>query len=495
MQTRTSLPIEMVKSFSSKELRRFAVFIESRYFNADKDLKVLLEKIIYYCLKTEKFTPEIALKVYNALFKEKQVELNKNQQSLLNKKLNKLLRLSELFLMNETLQEKEHLKNELLIPQLIKRKQNLLFNRILKKETKELDEEKKQGIEYHKRQLKLQEGLQKYNYIKNLEETKDNFDKLQYHFDVSFILSKLSYHLSKLSILDRYPSRKFDFSSFNALEKFFILPQYKEIPLIKIYLLSIRLALKKDIETYNLLTDLLIKNNNTIPKKFLKPFYTILSNYCAKQMRKGNLEFYKHALNVYKEMHKNDLLIKDNAIREGLLKNIVTLSCYSKDFNWAKKILKKYINYVDINIRESVRYFNEGIISFNQQNYSTALIQFNKVENINDVYNIGVKIYRIKCFHEVDKYFDPATEQMTETIRIFLNRTNKLSDYIVESISNFILIFKRIYKLKYIQDKAEKKITIKKDILNIKRSLANFNLISDKIWLYEKIVELENFTT
>lgn len=490
MQKRIKLSIEMLKSFSTKELRGFAVFVESRYFNPDKDLEILLKKLVYYCCKNKRdFSEEVELKVYNSVYSVKLKKISKEQRDALNKKLNKLLRLSELFLMNETLKEKEHLKNELLIPELIKRRQNLLFERILTKESKELDTIKQKGIDYHKRQHRLQEGIQKYNYIENLD--KDNYSKLDYHLDICFLIEKLSHHLTKLVLSKWYPDRKFDFSQFMAVESFVNLPQYKKHPIIKIYLLSIQLVKNEKFKTYKFLFDELKQHIEVIPGEFLKPFYTILSNYCNKQIRKGSLKYNKHALDIYKHMHEHNLLLKDNAIRVGLIKNIVTLSCYAQDFIFANEILKTYIKYIKLSLKNCILCFNKAIISFHQCHFNQTLKYLNQVVKIDKMHNLIRKIYLLKCFYEIDKNYEREIEQEPENLRIYLVRTEGFSSYIKDSIKNFIAIYKTLYNLKCKLNTHSKK-EILQDLIQIKEKMNSFDFIGEKYWIEEKIGEIEN---
>lgn len=84
-QTRISLLIELLKTFSAKELTAFTKFVESEYFNENKKLVLLLKKIKRYALTTEKFTPEIQLKVYEDTYSEtplNQKELTKKQSNI-----------------------------------------------------------------------------------------------------------------------------------------------------------------------------------------------------------------------------------------------------------------------------------------------------------------------------------------------------------------------------------------------------------------------------
>jgi len=265
-KTRVYLSVELLKSLSKKELEGLAYFTENKYFNTDKDLTALLKQLKKYAFQKEKFSPEIQLKVYTAVFKDfdtKQKELTKKQKDYLTNKLNSLLRLAEQFLMVDAMQGKEQYKFELLYPKLI-----------------------------DKKQFKLQEIKLDYLFQEGLIIKEDNYDELQYHLDIKYLIEKLKYHLAQVNIKDNFVNKQYDLTSFDIIQPFLTQPKYADIPLVKLYLLNIDLVVKQDDNIFRNLLNTLINQNEVIPESFLKIFYTILSNYCVLQIGRGKLDFH-----------------------------------------------------------------------------------------------------------------------------------------------------------------------------------------------------------
>lgn len=485
--TRVFLSIELLKTFTQKEMNGFKLFIANKYVNADSDLTTLLKHLIRYALNAKQFTLQLQIKIYNQLFGQidkKQATLNKKQSGLLVNKLNKLLRLAEKFLMMETLKTEEHFKSELLFPQLIERKQLLLYKRHLNKDKKQLDKEIKRDISYYSRQYKLQESIFSYLFNEGLLLKEDNYDTIQYHLDMQYLLQKLSLHLGQLTLTKRVENKNYDFSSFRLLKPIYSIKTYNENPLIQICLQNIDLVETENEDTFNTLINILAQNQGLIHASFLQPFYTNLSNYCAKKIRNGRTDYYKNLTTIYKQMWRSNLLVIDDLIDVGLLKNIVIVSCRAKEFEWVHQFIEEYKNYVHKKVRDSVYYYNLGVIDFNKGNYEYAHEKFTLVRKINDTYEIDLRIFVLRSLYETEKEYYEATDQSFDSLKTFFSANKKLSKTDKAAYLNFITIFYDLYKYKH--------RVSSKSINSIKDKLNSLEVVQLKNWLLTKIEKIEN---
>ncbi len=493
-KSRLVLCVELLKSFEKDELNRFFTFINSPYFNTNKKLCQLLKMLRMYALDSLKFSEGIQLKVYQQVYgaSKSQNNISEAEKKNLNKLLNKLLSLAEEFLVIEELKLKSESKHELLFPALIKRKQMVLYNRRLKAIQRELDNEKKQGVDYHTKQYHLQQYKEGLWFTEDRLTRKDNYDELQYHLDVKYLLEKLQYHLAKITLLKIYPGKTFDFKPFKAIKNLLNLSNYQKNPLIQLYLLNIDLVEKDDDETYLALFSQLKMYLDTIPAAVLKPFYTNLTNYCGVQIMKGNTDFYQNLYNIYQDMHAGNLYMRDDVITTRLLKNVITVGCYVKAFSWANEILEHYIPYVKNNIRKSVLNYNKGIIMFNQQKYNQALNYLKEVSKIDDIHDIGLRIVILQCFYETDVNYELSTQQSIESIKAYFINNKKLKEETKFTYINFINVFNSLYKFKDLPNKSEKQLKIKNVLPKIKNTIINEKAMRGRQWLLYKVNEIES---
>lgn len=268
------------------------------------------------------------------------------------------------------------------------------------------------------------------------------------------------------------------------------MPQYEKNILIKLYLLSIELVENRTDEIYYELERLVKKNRDNIPTNFLKPFYTNLSNYCVKMLRKGRLQFYESLLKVYKEMHYNNVFISYNIIRVGLLKNIITVCCYNRKFSLAKNWLDNYINYVDARSKKSVYVFNQGVIEFSKGNFGIAHSLLVQVKKINYTHDIALRIYVLKCLYETEKKYNDSTKQSLESTYLFFSQNKTMVITEKKSYQNFIKILLKLYKLKNYSNNKDRILQIKSKLPNLIKHFNSMKLIQSKHWLLKKIEEL-----
>jgi len=484
-QTRISLLVELLKTFKDKELIAFTKFVGSAYFNEDQKLIFLLKKLKQYALNAEKFIPEIQLKVYEATFCDKplkQKELNKQQYDFLKNKLQKLLRLAEQFLSIENFKAKKNTNSEFLYKTLIDRNQEKLYQRRLNSDLKAVDEKSKKDVSYYSTQYKYQEA-KLYHFVKFGRISKeDNYDELNYYLDIYYILEKLKYYLAQLSLKKLFQNKNYKNFSLEFIDSLLKVPAYAANPIIQTYICNINLVETESDTAYQLLLDTLATNEHKLPALFLRVFYSNLTNYCSAQIKRGNVLYYKKLFEIYKLMFEKDLLNTYNSTNISILKNIITVSCFVKEFDWANNMLERYKKFIPTKIRESVFCYNKGVIEFNQHNYSLAQQWFLKVDKINDTFEIGLRIFMLQCIFEIEQDYSDGTKQSFESTKQFFKRNKQLANINKKSYLNFVKIFTYIYQSKH--------KTIKMQSSEILEKLNKLEVVHKKQWLLNKIEEL-----
>jgi len=491
---RVSIPFQLLKTFTEKELINFEKLLNSGYLSERESLNKLLSILKKRVLHHPSFTSGLQYVVYKELYSKEKIEakLQPAQSKKLNRFMNELLTAAEKFLMFERIKQTEEHNPLLLFPELINRNQLLLYRKRIKATEKKLSNVKKQGLEYHNQCFYIQKEKARLNFLSNTLAKEDNYDELEYHQDVIYLLLKLRYQLAKATLKRRYAHKNYNDKSFIALKYLINLPKYQQNPLIKLSYLNVKLLESDNESIFKELLNIIKEKQNFIPANFLKPFYTNLTNYCVKQEAKGKLEFTKYTFKIYNSMHEGNLLT-DNTISIGLLKNIITIACRVSEFDWAIDKLAYYISYVPKAIRDDVFKYNSGIIMLNQGNYREALNLFAKVKKINDTYDLGLRVAQLQCFYEAGNCYEIGTTQITESLRVYINTNKKLVTRQKTAYLNFITTFNKIYKFKGILDRNSSEISIKKALPKLKDTLSHYELIREKRWLLQKIEALINY--
>ncbi len=480
------LCIELLRTFSKKEIENLSHLVSCRYFNTDRYVVDLLKVLSKYNLKNISLDNEFQCTLYESIFPhlpKPTGKLSKNEGSQLNRKMNALLRLTEQFLMIQSLEEDTVVNNELLYPQLIERQQSLLFNRHINKVQKMLNCQLVNGMDYHEQQYKLENHIINYQDSMNKSPSLENLASLEQHLDVYYLLYKLEIHLAVLSVLRVSSKKEYDFSSMIATETLLELAQYAHHPLITVYKVNINLEKEKADKAYFHLLELLNKYENEIDSNRLRSFYTNATNYCIGQIRTGNQAYSQHLFKLYKTMHHKDLLIDNGVVSIQILKNIIIMACREKAFEWAEMVIQYYKEFIPLSIRKSICQFNYGTIAFHQKQYETAHDKFIQVDKINLSYDINTRILLIKCLYEKEKAYNEYTMTAFRSTEKFFKNNKELPGQHKKAYKNFIQILINLYRVRY---KAGKRT-----LEWVKDKLEQQKVNIDKRWLLEKIKELE----
>lgn len=484
---RPFLCIELLNTFSKKELDSLSEIASCQYFNTDKYVIKLLETLKKSVLGKRTFTPDVQVSVYKKVFSvlpTSKKTLNKKEKGILNVKMNVLTRLAEKFLSIQTLEQDESYKCDLLYNKLLERKQFWLFNRHIAKDKKLLTKKTKKE-DYYKHFYKLEKTIFDYLHLDGKLVKKDNIPDIDYALDVNYILRKLSLYAAALSLKNASAQKKYNFSTINAIGPLLDLPQYAQNTHIALSRLSYELMETQSSEVYLDLLESLDKFADSVPTLAQKNYYSVATSFCAGRIRKGELDYTQDMFDLHKVMHKKNLLIENGVMPIRILKNMITMGCQTENFEWSEEILEYYYPFIRENVRESVYQYNMGMIAFHQKKYDKAHDKFIQVNKVDIAYDINVRVLILKCLYEKEKEYDEYTMQSFRSADKFF-RTNKiLTEQNKKGYINFINILINLYNIRH----GDTKVSID----DIAEKLTQQALNSDKRWLLAKIEELKGY--
>jgi len=123
--------IELLNSFTEKEIKGLEYFVSCHHFNTDPFVVELLKTLQKNILHKRTFDDAAQRLVYEKIFAEKVSVKNWNdkKKKVLSAKLSLLTRLAERFLSIEALHENAAYRSDLLYQKLLDKRQFKLFNR------------------------------------------------------------------------------------------------------------------------------------------------------------------------------------------------------------------------------------------------------------------------------------------------------------------------------------------------------------------------------
>lgn len=479
------LVIELLESFTKKELERLDRFCNSIYFNTDKYATKLLSILVKKILHKEIDNNILHFRIYSSLFDDLpqpgKKSLDKKQKALLNAKMSALTKLAERFLTVEALENSDKNRCELLLDALFEKKQFRLHKKHIKKEgtglnSKFIDYEYF-DILYLLEDQKLQDAYYNGRWIKD-----DNLNDVTRSLDLMYLSKKLTYTIAGLSYNRVKAHKKYDQSIIEHLNTgFFDHINYKKYPSIILNIANAQLMINESRKAYEDLLELLEKYGDKISNFYINSYYNVAITFCIEQIKKGKTEYYTQYVELTKKLEEKNLLFT-NAFSIQKLKNIVMIGCRANEFDWVIEIIENSRPHINKPIRKEVMNYNLGFVAFQKKEYEKCIEHLLEVDNFSISYDLSKRFILLKSYYELDKHYQEPTAQVFRSIEIFVLRNKLINSKDKKYHKNFINLAYNLYRYKH----REGKMNLDK----LKAKLENAELISNKAWLKEKIEEL-----
>lgn len=474
--------VELLKSLSKSELTDLRSFVTCDYHNTDVQIVHLLEALRRNVIHKEEFDDAAQCTVYRFTFPEKAAPkktLTSAQKGSLLTKMTFLLRLVEKFLMNEELKQNGACKTELLYPQLLQRKQFALFSRNMTRDNKTLNAKTTKGVKDYAQRFNMKAVTLDYLLQKELLIKEDNLPELIESLDIYYLINKLEFHVMCISLTNFSAQKSYDYAPMEAVSPLLNLPQYANHPLIHTYQVAADLLKNGTFELYEKLIELLDTHDESIADNDLSNFYEIAIGFCTKKIKKGHSKYYQQIFDLFQIMDSKNLLTEGNFMQVGKLKNIITVSCKVREFDWAKETIEKYHTNLEKAHADNVYHFNMGLVAFYKNDFKTALSHFIRVEKFNLAYDMDCRVMLLKSHYELDGEYDERTIRTFLMSERFIQGHKGLIIRDKKAYKNFVRILINIYNTRHNAGK----MTPEK----VQRKLEKLEFVSDKQWLEEKI--------
>jgi len=174
-------------------------------------------------------------------------------------------------------------------------------------------------------------------------------------------------------------------------------------------------------------------------------------NYCIRQLRKGNEEYVKYQLDLYKIMLEHNLLIEDEHLSAQHYKNLVRLAARAREFEWGLYVTEHYKNLVPTSHRQSYYYFNHAVLAFHQKKYEQVLEYLLPIQDLHLLDHINLEMLYIKTYYAIIRqspqlkiaYLDVLRDKM-HAFRLYLLRNERQTQINIQSYKNFLIHLKRL---------------------------------------------------
>lgn len=285
--------------------------------------------------------------------------------------------------------------------------------------------------------------------------------------DKFYYLQRLTYAcgmLDREAIFSTHYDCKLPPAWFEHLEE----QQYFNEPLLLMYRTIWQMLAQPDAEQH---FDRLVELLGSMPKHLaLRTPYLSAINFSLRKIRQGKLEFISKALHLYETGIANNILTQeDGSLSPWTLTNVVKLALRQERYAWAKQFMEDNIHRIPPAFRDNALAYNLAEYYYYTQLFDRAKETLFQVE-FNDInYYLGARVILAKIYYE-EQDTEPLLSLLA-SFNIFLKRNKALSSNIKNSYLNFCKILSKLTLQR--AGKTEK----------IRQQIANTLLLNDREWL------------
>lgn len=466
--------IDLFKTFSKDEIRDFADFISSPFYNRRRGVLNLYKLLILHYPDFENLDKA---KIYTGLFPGK-----KYNDATYRVLLHYLSELTEKYITIKKFYGNKpeynfHLKDALTERNQFKQAGKILAESLRDFQNLNIEAAERMYLNYRLHNEKLM-------FLSNTSASV--FDKFLHNADLDTVFENLQdFYVYKtmsvyLNILNLRAIFKKDYQRtyFERVLSLITKEYCKEKPEIGIYYNLIKMIIEIDGEPYYREVLKILRNPlNTIHHTQLMEVYINLENYCTKMIREGESKYLKERFTLFKEELKSKIYLVEGFMPTVLYRNIVLSGLELKEYDWVMDFMRLYKKELHSDFRENTSNYCLALYGFHNKKFEDALKILAKIEYDEHYLKIDVKILQLMIYYEMEQM--EGLVSAMEAFRQFLAKNDLIPDNRRSIFENFHKYLSKLIALYYRTDPAK--------LQNLKvRILKDKNCIN-KNWLIGKL--------
>lgn len=481
--------VDILRTFSNDELKKFGEFLNSPYHNKNKKAVKLFEVLSEHHpgYSNKNLSKE---NIFKLIFHDGTSGKQFNDASVRNL-LSDLLLLSEKFLSFQRFEEDGFDFNEKCLRELNDRKLTAVFERKLKSAEDQLRTGEFSGEEHFYKRYLLQE-LKSFNrqFTDNLRLYKDEslanaFQYLSYFYLIrsfkiyNFFQFQKQYNINQPRGFLSDVLRNIDVENLlkqgeNTVDK--------DSQILKVYYsMYMSLSNPEDDGYYFRYRELLTMNDHYFSPLEKYGLYVCLTNSCVQKIDLGKEQFFKECFDVYKLMfEKNVFAAYPGFFSMTTFSAIVNTGIAAGEYDRIEKFIEEFADKLNPEHKEDAVTYSLAQLNFAKGNYPEALEYISRTNTEFSNFKFHLKILSMKISFELEDY--ESLYYTLDSFKHFIAKNRIVGNSYKTEFNRFFKIIDLLVKLR--QEKS-------KDISYKISSLLKNKSIAGRSWLLKKFNEIE----
>lgn len=472
--------VQILESFSAKELSEFRKFISSPFFTKGRNYIPFLNESLK-AISKKQFKPETIISKKN----------NKLSDQTIRNRYWELYKLAEDFIIFKDLSENTVERNKILLRNLTGKKLYSSFNLRLKETLKLLDKEKFS--------IKKYQDVSYFSLL-NLEYLQDN-NNAGHYFRESFKISKNDFSYDLLNFFEIGIEIIVNLRHKFKLDADYIQDFLKELKINKVmnrFENSDSVNEKVTVMFYYLYKAFENQDEEKFyfrSRKIFKETYHKLSdsfkistlhhmiNYCINKRNEGVFSFNYELFRLFNEKLDQDLTpeLKFGHNLFNHFRSYVHVGISIKKYNWVEDFILKHSDSLPSEIRESEVKLTYAKLNFAKNKFEESLSYLDTVRTKQYQQYTDTSQLKLCAFFELRKYEDAFLE--IDKLLHYMRKHNEIPENFYTYTMNFLKYYKLILKFRIKSGKSISGFQLKE--------IKSCSKISKKEWLLEKAEEFD----
>lgn len=471
--------IQLLKTFSLQEFKQFRDFVNSPFYNKNKNVISLLSVL-------KKFYPEFGNRlpgeeiIFKTVFPKEEYDYFK-----LKNIVSDLLALGKEFLSVSMFGKNEHVRNKFLLEQFRDRNLDSMFLQLYKGYNEKLNLNPVRDEYYFYYQFDLAEELKSFysprepNFHQNLfQDQLENF--------VSFALIKMIRLYNTMLHENKQNNAVFDLKMFEETFHYIKKNKNENNPTLLMYYYIVLLQMENEEKYFFELKKLINENFSRFSHFDIYMYFLHMSGFCADMYNvKCRADFAREHFLLSKENFDRGTIEMGKIMYPDFM-NHVKIAVRAGEYEWAEKYMDKFKDTLSAEYKNETLNFCYGYINFRKGNLEKALDLFSQSNFPNFILKVQVKIFLLQIYYEKE-YYEQALA-MIDTFRHYLLREKNLIEGYRKSFAEFARITNELIRIKCGLSSRETKFHLDRIKMDIEK--INYNQFGIKFWLREKAKEL-----
>ena len=478
--------IDVIKSLSKDELKRFYDFVNSPYHNSSGSVIKLVDQVRKYYpdFENRNFTKE---KVFKKIYPSAEY----NDQVMRNL-MSDALQLCFDFLGTEVFRNNSSDKMRYILHALRSRDLDTLYDKNLRSAYKEAEKEHSLDFLFFEKLYKLESEVFLNELTHNRQESVYPVVVRQGELLTYDYLTKLINHIIDMRVNETYYSIKgndsFTKDLFAGLNIEPILDRLragneKEYSVFLIFYYRAMLSLNEKEEDYLKFKKAFLGNTWLFNRQTSYNLITTLETYCINNIKFNSAKYRAELHEVHRKSIELDLLKLYVEGYLNLLKfwNIFINSVEINSVDWAEEFAEAHYKDLEPDSREGAINFARAIIYYKRQDYDKALEMLNKTKLSQFLFKLSIKTFYLRIYFEKGDY--QSAGFALDSYKQFLYKNKTISDAYRSNYLNFAAAYYDLMKA-FSGEKKQSKTEMKEKIESYS---ANIN---SKQWLLDMAEKL-----